>query len=80
MNAKLTLRLEEELILQAKSFAKASGKSLSQIVADHFRLLSVESKPTTHRWPPVVSSLKGSLRAKDIDEDDYRQYLEDKFL
>ena len=36
MQTKLTLRLDEHLIENAKVFAKQSGKSLSQMVADYF--------------------------------------------
>jgi hypothetical protein len=31
MNTKLTLSLDDEIILKAKAYAKANGKSLSQL-------------------------------------------------
>jgi predicted HicB family RNase H-like nuclease len=34
MQTKLTLRLEDQLIEQAKSYAAQAGKSVSQIVAE----------------------------------------------
>ena len=40
MQTKLTLRLDDELIEEAKSYAARAGKSVSQIVADYFRLLT----------------------------------------
>jgi hypothetical protein len=43
MQTKLTLRLDDELINREKSYAKKSGKSVSQIVAAYFSLL--DSKP-----------------------------------
>lgn len=39
MESKLTLQIEEKLIVRAKSFAERTGKSVSQIVADFFELL-----------------------------------------
>lgn len=81
MYAKLTLRLDEELIQSAKSYSRRTGKSLSQIVADYFALLTTASLNTAKETelPPIVRSLKGSLRGADVDEDDYRRYLEEKY-
>ena len=41
MQTKLTLRLEDSLIQQAKNYAKQHNKSLSQIVADYFHMLTL---------------------------------------
>ena len=41
MQSKLTLRMDEELIEQAKRYAKEQGKSLSQVVAGCRRLSQV---------------------------------------
>ena len=38
MHTKLTLRIEEQLIEQAKSYATHTGKSVSQLVAEYFTL------------------------------------------
>ena len=80
MQTKLTLRLEDDLILQAKIFAKASGKSVSQIVADYFALLVEEKAGENIQLTPIVRSLKGALRGANIDIEDYHDYLEDKYL
>ena len=80
MNAKLTLRLEEELIKSAKNHANIIGKSVSQMVADYFYLLDKKTSKNPIKLTPVVKSLKGSLKNTDIDEDDYKSYLEDKYL
>jgi len=80
MQTKLTLRFEEQLIEQAKSYAAHSGKSISQIVADYFKLLtSLPNKPVPQS-PPITKSLRGLLRHSNLDEDDYRTHLEDKHL
>lgn len=79
MQTKLTLRLDDELIDQAKSYAARSGKSVSQVVADYFRLLPLgkdqTGKPT---GTPLTNSLRGVLRGSTLDEEDFRRYLAEK--
>ncbi|SHN93554.1 hypothetical protein BHECKSOX_463 [Bathymodiolus heckerae thiotrophic gill symbiont] len=78
MQTKLTLRLEETLIQQAKSHAKQHDKSLSQVVSDYFQLLTNGTKNTV--LPPLTKSLVGVLESKDVDTDDYKKHLEEKYL
>ena len=78
MQTKLTLRLEEELIDVAKEFARSNGKSVSTIVADYFALLGRGRGRDGLDISPAVRSMKGSLRGARAD--DYRRYLEDKYL
>jgi len=89
MHTKLTLRLDEELIEHAKSYARESGKSLSRLVADYFVLLTrlereEASAPHDTDMPPLVSSLRGSLKGLDRESEaaveDYRRHLEEKYL
>ena len=80
MHTKLTLRLEEGLVQRAKSFAKKTGKSVSRIVADYFTILELpprRDKPVS--WPPLVRSLKGSLRRARVDEKDYQRHRQEKY-
>ena len=81
MYTKLTLRLEADLVRRAKSLAKKTGKSVSRIVADYFTVLERPSRRDNKvpLWPPLVRSLKGSLRKAHVDEKDYRRYLEKKY-
>ena len=78
MQTKLTLRLESELIEQAKKHAREQGKSLSQVVSDYFKVFTQnqKSKPIA----PVTSSLIGVIKSDSIGVDDYKQHLEDKYL
>ncbi|NTU42006.1 MAG: antitoxin [Nitrospirales bacterium] len=79
MQTKLTLRLEEDLIKKAKSYASHSGKSVSQLVSDYFRLLTSEKgNPQQQPAPPVTQSLRGILRNAKLDEKEYKKYLEEK--
>ncbi len=78
MQTKLTLRLEDSLIQQAKGYAKEHDKSLSQVVADYFQILTQQTeKPVIS---PVTKSLIGVLGSSDIDQKDYKKYLEEKYL
>jgi len=80
MQTKLTLRLEDQLIEQAKSYAAHAGKSVSQIVADYFKLLTAEKIKSDSPSTPVTQSLRGLLRDAKLDEKDYKKYLEEKHL
>jgi len=78
MQTKLTLRLEDSLIQQAKGYAKEHDKSLSQLVADYFQILTQQAeKPIIS---PVTKSLIGVLNSSDIDLKDYKKHLEEKYL
>ena len=79
MQTKLTLRLDDRLIEDAKQHARRSGKSLSQMVAEYFS--AITSPPAVAgELTPTVSRLKGALAGRQVDRDDYRAYLEDKHL
>lgn len=78
MQTKLTLRLEDHLIDQAKSYAAQAGKSVSQVVADYFRMLTSEKIKPVSPTAPITKSLRGVLRGSNFDERDYLNYLEGK--
>ncbi|HGG59437.1 MAG TPA: antitoxin [Gammaproteobacteria bacterium] len=78
MQTKLTLRLEDELIQQAKSYARKHGKSLSQVVADYFGVLT--EPHTKNAPPPITRSLIGVIESSDVDVEDYKRHLEEKYL
>ena len=80
MQTKLTLRLEDQLIEQAKSYAAQAGKSVSQVVADYFKILTSEKTKLSSPSAPITQSLRGLLREAKLDEKDYKKYLEEKHL
>ena len=80
MQTKLTLRLEDQLIEQAKSYAAQAGKSVSQIVAEYFKLLTSQKVQSNSPATPVTQSLRGLLRESKLDEKDFKRYLEEKHL
>ena len=82
MNTKLTLRLDEVLIQQAKEYAAKEGRSVSELVAGYFARLTepMQDKPVDPSAPaPRRSSLRGILAGSKLDESDYYKYLERKY-
>lgn len=80
MKTKLILRLDDELIKRAKTYAKKSGKSVSQLVAGYFSLLDAKPEKETSEFTPLVRSLKGSLKGAKTGKKDYHNYIEEKYL
>lgn len=82
MNTKLTLRLDDNLIQSAKIYSAKTGQSISKIVSNYFALINV----TLHEKPQPVSKITMSLRGclkndgEVIEENDYKTYLESKYL
>jgi hypothetical protein len=82
MQTKLTLRMDEALIEQAKEWAKQRGVSLSETVASFFAQLPRRAPPTTlSAW---TSSLAGAAAVDashlpdDVVRDEYLDHLESK--
>lgn len=85
MAAKLTLSLDPVIIERGKSIAKASGKSLSQMVSDYIVLLDKTTGdtvggsvvPPSHKLESLVGMGAGSTRPSTID--DYHRHLQEKY-
>jgi hypothetical protein len=80
MQTKLTLRIDDELIDRAKSYARRSGKSVSQLVSDYLEMLPEPGLRQPRPLTPIVESLRGVLAGSGLDEADYRRHLEEKHL
>jgi hypothetical protein len=78
MQTKLTLRLEDSLIQQAKDYAKQHDKSLSQVVADYFYMLTQQDGKS--EISPITRSLIGVLDSNNVNKNDYKRHLEEKYL
>ena len=80
MHTKLTLRLDDRLIAQAKDYARDAGKSVSQIVAEYFSAVTSRRQPASTETP-TVARLRGVLKDKGLDGvRDYHAHLEEKHL
>jgi hypothetical protein len=80
MQTKLTLRLEQRLIRRAKAYARRTGKSVSELVADFFGRLEAPAEEPLRvvAQSPAVQSLVGALAGGQLDEADYRAHLAEK--
>ncbi len=74
MNTKLTLTIEKEVIEIAKKYAKERGQSLSEMVENYFKLVTVSRiKVKEKQISPKLKKLRGIIK---IDQDlDYKQIL-----
>ena len=79
LKAKLTLRIEKDLIEEIKKLSKEKGESISKIVENYFRL-TLQNKEKEEEITPTVRKLKGILKDKKVSEEDYKKYLEEKYL
>ncbi|OEU59049.1 MAG: antitoxin [Desulfobulbaceae bacterium S3730MH12] len=80
MNTKLTLRLDDHLIKSAKEYSAQTGKSVSKIVSDFFTIIKNEKLTKNYSNTPTVQSLKGILSDAKLSDEDYKNYLDEKYL
>jgi hypothetical protein len=80
MDTKLTIKLNEQVIVKAKHYAKQKGTSLSKLVENYFNTISNESQ-VEEEITPLVKSLTGVVpHISEIDEKEaYAQYLIEKY-
>ena len=81
MNTKLTLSINQRVITNAKLYARNRKKSLSNIIEDYLKSLSIAQKEDINHIPPVTKSLAGILKGKpEINfPSEIVSYLEKKY-
>lgn len=85
MNAKLTLKLDEQVIQQAKRYAASQNRSLSGLVESYLKsLTSKQESQDRHQEiqisPFIKQMTKGVSLPVDINfKDDYYQHLNEKY-
>lgn len=82
MNTKLTLKLNETTIKNAKKFAKKNKVSLSALVENYFNSLISDKDSDEFPITPTVKELSGILRLEgNTTPKELRdKYLMDKYL
>ncbi|MCE2711653.1 MAG: DUF6364 family protein [Cryomorphaceae bacterium] len=72
MDTKLTLKLDKEIINQAKLYAESRKISLSKLIESYLQLLTKENS-TKQRISPLVDSLSGVIDLPENydDKEDY---------
>lgn len=75
----MTLTVEEGVIKRAKSYAKKSGRSLSELV-EHYLSSLTESDVAEGSLSPKLKKLVGSVKLpENFDEErELREYFENK--
>jgi hypothetical protein len=81
METKLTLKLDEAVINQAKKYAFKRKKSLSRLVEDYFKELGNDPFKKDIAIDPLVKELSGIITIKDVSSwgNEYTSYLEEKY-
>lgn len=77
MQSKLTLRLDERLIENAKRQARARSTSVSALVSGYFAALGATGEPQS--LTPTVRRLRGVLRDTSASREQYREHLREKY-
>lgn len=68
MNSKLTLTIEQSIIESAKKYAKKRKRSLSDLIENYLKALTIEDIKSENETTPIVNSLRGSFKMpKDFD-------------
>lgn len=80
METKLTLKLDKEVINQAKQYAESKKISLSKLIESYLLLLTKETKKKEY-ISPLVESLSGVIELPENYDDkaEYRDYLSEKY-
>jgi hypothetical protein len=61
MNTKLTLSIKEEVIINAKAYARASGRSLSDLVQSYLERITSQQADGAHAIPEAFKDLYSSV-------------------
>ena len=82
MNTKLTLTIEETVILKAKDYARNKKSSLSRLIENYLKAVIKEDIIELRETTSIVKSLQGSFKApKDFDyKNELSKRLSEKYL
>lgn len=75
---KLTLTVDREVVEGAKRLAEQQATSVSSLVEEYLRRISVPNTRSAARLPPLVSRLRGLGRPSG-GRQEYRRHLEEKY-
>lgn len=80
MSTKLTLTIDKSVIEQAKKYAKAQGRSLSNLIEDYLKTVSGKPKEENDlELSPLIKSLLGSVKVPE-NEADYKELIANEML
>ena len=81
MDTKLTLKLDNQVIENAKLYARRKNTSLSRLIESYLQFLTSNNKNKEEETTPLVKSLSGILNAtKSLDyKGSYKMHLSKKY-
>ena len=77
MKTKLTLRMDDALVRQAKIQAARRSKSVSQMFGEF--VVSLGATRHDRGLPPVTESLLGIMKGHAVSEKNYKAHLREKY-
>ena len=79
VETKLTLRLEQKVVLKAKGIAKSRKTSLSKLVEDYFQHITNEQEE--YDIAPITKSLSGVINLNNSTDNKtaYTDFLTNKY-
>lgn len=78
METKLTLRLDKEVVEQAKAYARKNKTSLSKMVEHYFEHLYGKKKENRSNIVPKVQQLMGIVKDNKSDKVIKQEYYESR--
>lgn len=80
MTTKLTLTVEKSVIVRAKSYAKSTGRSLSELIENYLETITRDNGD--HELSPRLKKIVGAVNLpEDFDEEtELRSAMEKKHL
>ena len=80
MTTKLTMTIEKSVIERAKSYAKNTGRSLSELIENYLETITQENDD--EKLSPKLKKIVGAVKLpKNFDEEkELRSYFESKHL
>ena len=79
MNTKLTLRLDEDVIVRIKNYANKERQSVSKITEKLFRQVLESSESNVDNLSPIVKKYRGIISDNSKEDTDIiTEYLTDK--
>lgn len=81
MDNKLTLKLDNQVIEKAKTYARKKNTSLSKLIETYLQFLTSNNKNEEEETTPLVKSLSGILNdTKSLDyKESYKKHLSKKY-
>ncbi|MFZ1322182.1 MAG: DUF6364 family protein [Ignavibacteria bacterium] len=81
MNTKLTLKLNNRVIEQAKIYAKEKDTSLSKLIESYLEYLTSENSSNENEITPLVKSISGVLQSGKVSDvkKEYKKHILKKY-